>query len=199
VTITSKTSSYDLEGARTPCGDQGATPSPDDGRGAAPSDAIERPRPKVVPLRGRGAPVAMAEVPGTPSFRLDLQVPIDNLRSIKGDLELYYWERPAAHEQQESERYQVSLWIRQVSERASMLEGILLHMGTPSIVLPPASAVEREALRSATALLGCWIRDDEPFGHVLHTVAAILNAADVIGLAAAGGRPEPSVRRPPAT
>ena len=30
----------------------------------------------VVPLRGRGAPVAMAEVPGTASFRLDLQVPI---------------------------------------------------------------------------------------------------------------------------
>jgi len=141
----------------------------------------------------------MAEVPGTSSFQLDLQVPIDNLRSIKCDQELYYWERPAVHEQLESERYQVSLWIRQVSERTSMLEGILLHMGTPSIVLPPASAVEREALRSATALLGCWIRDHEPFGHVLHTVAAILNAADVIGLAAAGGRPEPRVHCPPTT
>ena len=142
----------------------------------------------------------MAEVPGTSSFRLDLQLPIDNLRSIRGDLELYYWERPAAlGAQQECERYQVSLWIRQVSERTSMLEGILLHMGTASIVLPPASAVEREALRSATALLACWIRDNEPFGHVLHTVAAILNAADVIGLAAAGGRPEPEVRHPPTT
>src|SRR5262245_28290916 len=152
----SKTSSYGLEDARTPCGDQSATLPPNDGRAAAPCGPIERPRPKVVALRGRGAPVAMAEVPGTSSFRLDLQLPIDNLRSIRGDLELYYWERPAAlGAQQECERYQVSLWIRQVSERTSMLEGILLHMGTASIELPPGSAVEREALRSATALLAC--------------------------------------------
>jgi hypothetical protein len=194
-----KTSSYDLEEACTPCGDQDATPPPSDGRGAAPAGAIERPRPKVVALHGRGAPVAMAEAPGTASFRLDLQVPIDNLRSIKSDLELYYWERPGHREQQDWERYQVGLWIRQVSERTSMLEGILLHMGKPSIVLPPAGAVEREALRSATALLGCWVRDDEPFEQVLRTVAAILNAADVIGLAAAGGRPEPRFHRTPTT
>jgi hypothetical protein len=194
-----KTSPYDREGAPAPCSDPGTNPPPGDGRGAAPSIAIARPRPKVVSLHGRGAPAA-AEAPGRSSFRFDLQVPIDNLRSIRSDLELYYWERPAAHrEQQARERYQVGLWIRQVSERTAMLEGILLHMGTPALVLPPAAAVEREALRSATALLGCWIRDDEPFGHVLHTVAAVLNAADVISLAAAGGRPAPRARRPPTT
>src|SRR5262245_42002 len=175
MTMTSKTSSYDLEAAGPPCTG------------------------KVIQLRRRGAPrSAGVEAPGTSSSLLDLQVPIDNLRSIKCDLELYHWERPAAHrDQQDRERYQVGIWIRQVSDRTATLEAIQLHMGTSTIVLPPAGAVELEALRSATALLGCWIRDDAPFEQVLPTVAAILNAADVIGLAAAGGRPEPRVRRPP--
>ena len=173
--MTSKTSSYELEATRPP------------GVG------------KVIPLRGRGAPVPTAvEAPGTSNSRLDLQVPIDNLRSIKCDLELYYWERPAAHrDQQDRERYQVGIWIRQVSDRTATLEAIQLHMGTSTIVLPPAGTVELEALRSTTALLGCWIRDDEPFGQVRRTVAAILGAADVISLAAAGGRPAPRPRRSP--
>jgi len=44
-----------------------------------------------------------------------------------------------------------------------MLEGILLHMGTPSIVLTAVGAAEREALENDAKLLGRWIRDDEPF------------------------------------
>ena len=81
-----------------------------------------------------------------------------------------------------------------MSERTGMLEGILLHMGTPSIVLTAVGAAEREALENAAKLLGRWIRDDEPFDQVLHTVAAILRAADIICLGAAGGRASPRSR-----
>src|SRR4029450_2065751 len=55
------------------------------------------------------------------------------------------------------------------------------------ILLTSGGAAEREALRRATEVLGRWIRDDEPVEQVLRTVAAILNAADGISLAAAGG------------
>jgi hypothetical protein len=129
-------------------------------------------------------------------LRLDLQGPIDNLRSIRGDLELYYWERPGHGEQRERERYQVSLWIRQVSERTAALESILLHMGTASVVLNTVGTSEREALRSVSGFLSHWIREEEPFEQVLRTVAGVLNAADVICLRAAGGRAEARVGRP---
>lgn len=137
----------------------------------------------------------MGQPPGASDLGLDLQGPIDSLRSIRSDLELYYWERPGHGEQQERERYQVSFWIRQVGERTAALEGILLHMGTPSIVLS-AGTTEGEALRNAARRLGCWIREEEPFDQVLHTVAGILNAADVICLGAAGGRAEAGAGRP---
>jgi hypothetical protein len=189
--MTIKTSLHDVQGARTPCVDPGAAPPP-------PSVGARGSGQKVVLLRRRGAPAPAAQAAGS-DVLLDMQAPIDNLRSIKGDLELYYWERPGQGEQQERERYQVSLWIRQVSERTATLEGILLHMGRPSIVLTSAGAGECEALRSASNLLGRWIRDDEPFEQVRQTVAAILNASDVICLAAAGGRAEPRVGRPPTT
>ena len=151
--------------------------------------------PKVVLLRGRGALGPVGPPPGTSELRFDLQGPIDNLRSIRGDLELYYWERPGHGEQQERERYQVSLWIRQVSERTAVLESILLHLGTASVVLSAAGPGELEALRSAARVLGCWIREDEPFEQVLRTVAGILNAVDVISLRAGAGRAEARLGR----
>jgi hypothetical protein len=179
---TKKEPSYDVGRARR--GESVAAPPRSDG---------ERPAlftPKVVLLRGRGALGSVGQPPATSELRLDLQGPIDDLRSIRGDLEVYYWERPGHGEQQARERYQVSLWIRQVSERTAALEGILLHLGTPSIVLNAVATSEREALRSAAALLGCWIREEEPFEQVLRTVAGVLHAADVICLGAAGGRAE---------
>jgi len=193
--MTGKNSSY--ETGRAPCIGPGTAPPR--GRADAPPAGqsgvrITRPGPKIVLLRGRGGPGPALERPGTTDLRLDLQPPIDNLRSVKGDLELYYWERPGDGEQRERERYQVSLWIRQVSERTAMLEGVLLHMGTPSIVLTAVGGTEREALENATKLLGRWIRDDEPFEQVLHTVATILRAADIICLAAAGGKASPRSR-----
>jgi hypothetical protein len=173
--------SYDIERARVT-----APPRSDGGRSPISS-------PKIVLLRGRGGVGPAGQPQGTSELRLDLQGPIDNLRSIRGDLELYYWERPGQGEQQERERYQVSLWIRQVSERTAALESILLHMGTASLVLSAVGTGEREALRSAASLLGCWIREEEPFEQVLRTVAGVLNAADIICLRAAGGRAEARV------
>ena len=139
---------------------------------------------------------ADGETGATSELRLDLQAPIDNLRSIGADLEVYYWERPGKADIRERERYQVSLWIRQVSERTAALEGIVMHMGARAVVLAGVGPAERQALRSATKFLDRWIREDEPFNDVLRQVATILNAADVICLRAAGGRPEPGAGPP---
>src|SRR5262249_44578149 len=126
-----------VETGRTPCGEPATAPlRSDGGRPAGPS-------PKIVLLRGRGGAGPVAQPPGAEDLRLDLQGPIDGLRSIRGDLELYYWERPGHGEQHERERYQVSLWIRQVTERTAALEGILLHMGTPALVLNGVGTGER--------------------------------------------------------
>src|SRR6185503_1678171 len=65
-------------------------------------------------------------------MKLDLQGPIDNLRSIIGDLEVYYWERAGRNACQ---RYQIGLWIRQVNERTALLLDVLLHMGSPTVVV----------------------------------------------------------------
>src|SRR5262249_42748271 len=108
--MTEKEPSYDIERAPVT-----ASSRTDSGRAAGASR-------KIVLLHG-GGPRPRAQPPGTSELRLDLQAPIDKLRSIRGDLELYYWERPGHGEQHERERYQVSLWIRQVSERTAALQG----------------------------------------------------------------------------
>src|SRR5262245_29641728 len=185
--MTKNEPSYDVERARR--GEPvTAPPRSDDGRSSVSG-------PKIVLLRGRGARGPVGQPPGTSELRFDLLGPIDNLRSIRGDLELYYWERPDQGEQQERERYQVSLWIRQVSERTAALESILLHMGTASVMLSAVGTGELEALRSASRLLGCWIREEEPFEQVLRAVADLLSAADLICLRAAGGRAEAKIGR----
>src|SRR5262245_18979751 len=133
--------------------------------------------------------VALRNV-GTSEMTLDLQAPIDNLRSIVGDLEAYYWERSDGGEADACERYQVGLWLRQVSERTAVLLAILMHMGSRAVVLTGIGPAEREALARAATALDRWIRDDEPFHEVLGHVSTILSAADMIALRAAGGRPE---------
>jgi hypothetical protein len=120
-------------------------------------------------------------------MKLDLQGPIDNLRSIIGDLEVYYWERAGRNACQ---RYQIGLWIRQVSERTALLLDVLMHMGSPTVVVSGVDPAERDVLESAAKALDRWIRDDEPFRDVVSHVATILSAADRIALRAAGGRPE---------
>lgn len=138
-------------------------------------------------LRAVGREGAQREMVGTTEMRLDLQGPIDNLRSIIGDLEAYYWERGGRHA---CERYQIGLWIRQINERTALLLEILMHMRSRTVVVADVDPADREALENAANVLDRWIRDDEPFRDVMGHVAAILSAADRIALRAAGGRPK---------
>ena len=120
---------------------------------------------------------------------LDLQAPIDGLRSIKSDLEAYYWDHPAHDETQRNERFQISFWIRQINDRTAALESLLLHKGTSRIVLAGLTPAERNAVQSAATLLEQWIEEDETFPNVFRAVAAVLGAADRISLKAAAGSP----------
>jgi hypothetical protein len=121
--------------------------------------------------------------------RLDLHAAIDSLRSVRGDLDALYWGRQGQGDAQASERYQISLWIRLVGERTAALEGILMHMGGPAIVLPGLQAAGCEELRRTTTALTCWLYEEDSFEDVARAIAAILHAADTICLSAAAGRP----------
>jgi len=146
--------------------------------------------PKILPCgddRGDGLEGLMT---GTSEMTLDLQSAIDSLRSLKGDLEAFYWDRSGDADTQSRERYQTSLWIRLVGERTAALEGIVMHLGTTAVMVSGVSPGELETLRGALTVLDRWIQESEPFDDVLQSVTAILNAADVLCLRAAGGRPE---------
>jgi hypothetical protein len=145
---------------------------------------------RAVRVRGLSREGPEREMVGTSEMTLDLQAPIDNLRSITSDLEAYYWERSDDGDRHGCERYQIGLWIRQINERTAVLLEILMHMRSRAVVVTGISPAEREALESAATLLDRWIREDEPFHDVMGHVTAILNAADRIALRAAGGRPE---------
>jgi len=132
------------------------------------------------------------EMVGTSEMRLDLQGPIDNLRSVIGDLEAYYWERPGRGEKHACERYQIRLWIRQINERTAVLLDVLMHMRSRTVVVTGIDPADRDALESAATVLDRWIREEEPFHDVMCHVSAILNAVDRIALTAAGGRPDDS-------
>jgi hypothetical protein len=122
------------------------------------------------------------------TLRLDLQAPIDMLRALKSDLEVYYWERSDG-ERQDSERYQISLWMRYLTERTAALEGIVMHMGCPMVTLTGVGPPERDALRNAASELDRWIHGEEAFHDVLRHLTAILSAADTMALRAAAGIP----------
>src|SRR5262245_52099659 len=100
---------------------------------------------------------------GTAEMRLDLQGPIDNLRSLIGDLEADYWERSVRGDERECERYQIRLWIRQINERTAVLLDILLHMRSRTVVVTGIDAADRDALEGAATVLDRWIREEEPF------------------------------------
>jgi|SRR5262245_48888317 len=135
-------------------------------------------------VRREGAERQMGD---TSEMRLDLQGPIDNLRSVIGDLEAYYWERSGGRD--DGARYQIGLWIRQINERTAILLEILMHMRSRVVVVTGVDPSEREALEGAATLIDRWIREDEPLRDVMGHVAAILSAVDRIALRAAGGRP----------
>ena len=135
----------------------------------------------VVPLPVRTGPLR--------DFTIDLQRAIDGLRSLRGDLEAYCWSR-LADGRQESDRFQIGYWMRQLSDRSASLEGIALHKGSPRVRLCNVSAAEARQLQRALAVIEQSIFDEDPFDRVLQIVTGALAAADRTGLRAAGARSE---------
>jgi hypothetical protein len=132
---------------------------------------------------------------GPSEITLDLHAIIDTLFLLKSDLHVYYLDHNREGRLHERQRYQIAVAMRQVSERILGLEDVAMHIGCPIIVTVIGAA--RESLRCATDLVDRYesIDDAERFEEVLCSVTAVLNAADVICLRAAGGRPEADARR----
>jgi hypothetical protein len=161
-----------------------------DAAGGAPLRADATGGSNVVAFRPRVAPPRPEpERTPMPEMIFDLQAPIDSLRSLKSDLEAYFWDHAFDDDARRNERFQIWWWIRQLSDRTAALETILMHKGGARLVLHGVSPAEQEALQSAATVLDQWLHEDETFLHVLQTVAAVLAAADRIGLRAAGGVP----------
>jgi hypothetical protein len=123
-----------------------------------------------------------------PDMILDLQPAIDGIRSLRSDLEAFYWHR-ATDGSEGSQRFQISYWIRQLSDRSAALDDIVMRMGSWCLLLPAVSAGEARALQEAVAALEKWVDEDDPFDRALQVVTTALAAADRIGLRAAGGSP----------
>jgi hypothetical protein len=149
---------------------------------------------KVVPLRPR--PVAEEAIPNAREALIDLQAPIDSLRSIKSDLEAYYWDHAGEDEEQRSRRYQISFWIKLITDRTAALEGLLLDKGSSRLVARGLAEEASDAIVGAAKILDRWINEDETFPNVLHAIGTILAAADRIGLGAAAGTPVAPLARP---
>ncbi|HEX5812742.1 MAG TPA: hypothetical protein VFY38_11595 [Pseudonocardia sp.] len=149
---------------------------------------------KVVPIRPGAVPADTPAV-GTREVMIDLQGSIDCLRSIKSDLEVYYWEQADPAELQ-SRREQVTFWIRSIADRTTALEGLVMQKGSPRLLVRGLRPDEDQTVVSAVKLLDQWIREDESFPVVASTIANILVAADRIGLGAAGATPLTPLLRP---
>jgi len=158
-------------------------PPPDHGA-AAP----QRRRARIVSLVGnRSAP--STEDAAELELVIDLQAQVDRLRSIRSDLEAYYWEQPEGSEGFGGRRFQVSFWIAKVAQRIADLEHLTLARGAATVSVVGLAAGEQEAVESAGAVLDRWIHEDECFPDVQRVVGTVLAAADRIALRAAGGVP----------
>jgi hypothetical protein len=143
------------------------------------------------PIRGKVVRLAVGKGVGpmregrASHVTLDIQGPIDDLRSLRSDLELYYWNLPPDGPDG-SARFQVGLWMRLVGDRIAALEAILMHKGSRQVLVAvdPATAEPVEHLHRA---LHAWIPEDRPLAEVQARVADILRAADAIALTAGGG------------
>jgi hypothetical protein len=130
-----------------------------------------------------------------PEVRLDLHAIIDTLLLLKSDLQVYYWDRNGEGRLHERQRYQIAVAMRQVSERIVALEDVVMHIGCPIIVTMIGAG--GESLRDAADVVDRYesIDEAERFEEVLCNVTVVLNAADVVCLRAAGGRPDTAPRR----
>jgi hypothetical protein len=149
----------------------------------------------VIPLRRPACPEGpLRPHRGAPDLTIELDRSIDGLRSLKSDLEAYYWGRPAGGSQ-DLERFQISHWVREVADRSAALESIALHKGSSRLRLSRVSRSERRKLQDALAALEQCVYEEYAFDRVLLIVLAALAAADRTGLRAAGGHPDPFALR----
>src|SRR5262245_53758208 len=116
-------------------------------------------------MRKNDRPLCMAEM------TCDLQRAIDGLHALASDLTSYYWRRPVDGPR-DSRRFEISHWIRQVSDRSVALEQIVMHKGSRHMRLHEVSAAEAEVLETAMTMLEQWVDEDDPFDRVLEIVAA---------------------------
>src|SRR5262245_26095318 len=144
----------------------------------------------VVPLRPRTPPEAVPKRSAPRhTLTVDIQRAIDGLRSLRSDLEAYYWDRPADGPE-DTQRFQVSCWIRQLADRSAALEGIVLYKSASRLRLCNVRASEAKQLQQALAAVEHPVYEEDPFEQVLQIVATALIAADRIGLRAAAARPD---------
>ena len=157
--------------------------------GNPPPDQVATPqrrRARVVSLVGNRSVPSTDDTPEL-EVLIDLQAQVDRLRSIRSDLEVYYWEQPEGTEGFGGRRFQVSFWITKVAQRIANLEHLMLARGQATVSVVGLAAGEHEATESAAAVLDRWIHEDECFPDVQRVVGAVLAAADRIALRAAGG------------
>jgi hypothetical protein len=127
-------------------------------------------------------------------IKLDLHDTIDKLLLFKSDLEAYQWDCKGDGDLPDRQRRQIAFWMRRLSERAGALEDVVMHVGGPFVVVT-VSRADRESLRSAIQRFDRSVDEGEPFDDALRSVATVLNAADLVCLRAAGGRPARATRR----
>ena len=150
--------------------------------------APERRRARIVSLVGHRSVPSMDDDPVL-ELVIDLQAQVDRLRSIRSDIEAYYWDQPEGTEGFGGRRFQVSFWIAKVAQRIADLEHLMLARGETTVSIVGLGAGEHEAVESAGAVLDRWIHEDECFPDVQRVIGAVLAAADRIVLRAAGGVP----------
>jgi hypothetical protein len=128
---------------------------------------------------------------GASRIKIDLHPIVDTLRLLESDLHASYWDCAGDGELLDRRRRQLAFAMRLVRERVAAFQDLVLRMGC-SVVRVGESRAERGRLRAAVQLLERFrsIDDAEPFDQLLCSVTAVLNAADVVSLRAAGGRPE---------
>src|SRR5712691_6876519 len=97
-----------------------------------------------------GQPAQHSRSTDVPPVRFKV-VPL-RLRSIKSDLEAYYWDH-AAEDGERSGRYQISFWIRLVADRTSALEALVLYRGSVRLVVRDLDADTRDAVAAAAKIL----------------------------------------------
>ena len=155
-------------------------------------------RARIVSLVGHRSVPCMEDVPVL-ELLIDLQTQLDRLRSIRSDLEAYYWNQPEGTEGFGGRRFQVTFWITKVAQRISDLEQLLMARGETTVSVVGLTPAEQEAVESAGAVLDRWIHEDECFPDVQRVVGSVLAAADRIVLRAAGGIPRQPIETPRGT